>query len=129
MKNILKYNIFILNENKEDKKFVVDKNKFKLFLNDILISNTGFSIEHPDKWFNEKYVTLYNLKTEDEFQGKGFAKYLLEQIFDYVKNKLKINIITLIVDKDNHKAINLYFKNGFEIFIEYDDSFSLVKKF
>jgi ribosomal protein S18 acetylase RimI-like enzyme len=118
-----------LNEtNINDKQFIIEKNKFKLFLGNILVAESGFNIESSDEWFNKNYVTLYNLKTFKNFQGKGFAKYLLEQIFNYVKNKLQIKIITLIVNKNNYKAINLYFNNGFEIFIEYDDSFSLIKK-
>ena len=117
-----------VNENiTNGKRFVIEKNKFKLFLGDILVAESGFNIESPDRWFNKKYVTLYDLKTVEKFQGKGFAKYLLEQIFNYVKNELKFNIITLIVDKDNYNAVNLYFNSGFEIFIEYDDSFSLIK--
>lgn len=107
---------------------IIDQNKFKLFINNILIAKTGFSIEVQDDWFNEKYMTLYNLKTVKQFQRKGFAKYLLESISNYAKNKFKLNIITLIVNKDNYKAINLYLNNGFTIFIEYDESYSLIKK-
>lgn len=44
-----------------------------------------------------------------------------------MKNELKLNIITLIVYKNNYKAVNLYFKSGFEIYIEYEDSYSLIK--
>jgi len=124
---IVTYNQFI-NENITEKRFVINENKFQLFLGDILVSETGFNMEQPDEWFNEKYVTLYDLKTFEDFKGKGFAKYLLEQIFNYVKNELKINIITLIVYKDNNKAVGLYFKSGFEIYMEYDDSYSLIKR-
>jgi len=53
--------------------------------------------------------------------------YLLEHIFNYVKNELKLNIITLIVYKNNIEAVNLYFKSGFRIYIEYEDSYSLIK--
>jgi len=40
----------------------------------------------------------------------GYAKILLNKFFCFVKNKLNLNIIVLIVDKNNHKAINLYKK-------------------
>lgn len=123
------FNEYSLNESSlSETKFIIGKNKFQLFLDDILLSETGFNVEKYDKWFNEKYVTLYSLKTFENFQGKGFAKHLLEQIFNYVKNTLNLNIITLIVDKNNSKAINLYLKSGFEIYMEYDESFSLIKK-
>jgi len=92
------------------------------------VCESNFNIESPDEWFNEKYVSIYDLKTFEKFRRKGYAKYLLERIFEYVKNSFKLNIITLIVDKDNTNAVNLYFNNGFEIFMEYDESYSLIKK-
>lgn len=127
MENIKLFLEFI-NENLSEERFIVNKNKFQLYLGDNLIAESGFDIIQPDEWFNEKYVILYNLKTNKNFQGKGFAKSLLEHIFNYVKNELKLNIISLVVYKDNNKAVNLYFKCGFEIYIEYDNSFSLIKK-
>lgn len=108
--------------------FTVSKNKFRLYLDDILVSETGFNISQPDKWFNQEYIILFELETVEEYQGKGFAKYLLEQIFKYAKNDLKLNIISLIVFKDNYKALNLYLNNGFEIYVDYEDSYSLIKK-
>ena len=115
-------------ESLDDKKFIIFKNEFRLSVNNVVVSKTGYNIEEPDKWFNEKYVTLYDLKTFEKFKGKGYAKSLLNQIFKYVKNKLNLNIISLIVYKDNEKAMKLYFKMGFEVFMEYDDSYSLIKK-
>ena len=114
----------------DDKRFIVNENKFELFVDDTLVSSSRFVIEKPDKYFNEKYITLNTVKTYEKYQGKGFAKYLLEQIFDYVKNELKIRTIALIVDKDNYKEVNLYFKCGFEIFMEYEKVgyYSLIKK-
>jgi ribosomal protein S18 acetylase RimI-like enzyme len=111
-----------------DKKFVIDKDKFQLFLDNNLVSESNFTIEEPDEFVNEEYVTIYDLKTFEDFQGKGFAKYLLNNIFDYVKNELKINIITLNVDKRNTVALNLYLSCGFEMFINYKSSYSLIKK-
>lgn len=124
----LKIFIEFINENTAEERFIVNKNKFQLYLGDNLVAESGFDIIQPDEWFNEKYVILHNLKTNKDFQGKGFAKSLLEHIFNYVKNELKLNIISLVVYKDNDKAVNLYFKCGFEIYIEYDNSFSLIKK-
>lgn len=117
-----------VNENITDKKFIVKNNKFELLIDNILVAETKFNIETEDEFFNEKYLSIYELETFEQYRGKGYAKLLLEGIFNYVKNTLKLNIITLIVDKDNHKAANLYSNNGFEIFMEYEDSYSLVKK-
>lgn len=116
--------------NTSNTKFVVNKtkHKFQLFLDDVLVSETGFNIVQSDEWFNEKYVILFDLKTVEKYQGKGFAKCLLKYIFNYVKNELKLDIISLIVYKNNYKAVNLYFNCWFQIFSEYDDSYSLIKK-
>ena len=134
---IKNYNQFI-KENYTDQKtkFIVDEknNKFKLFVDDVLVAYSGFNIEKPDEWFNEKYLTLFNVKTIKKFQGKGFMKYLLEQIFDYVKNEMGITIISLLVYKNNYKAVNLYFKCGFVSLVDHDDEdseksyYSLIKK-
>ena len=117
-----------VNESVTNKKFIVKNNKFELLIDNILVAETKFNIETEDEFFNEKYVSIYELETFEQFRGNGYARLLLEEIFNYVKNKLKLNTITLIVDKDNHKAVNLYFNTGFEIFMEYEDSYSLVKK-
>ena len=55
-----KFNEFI-NERKdvETQRFVVEDNKFKLFSNDELVSETGFEIVSEDEWFNEKYVIIF----------------------------------------------------------------------
>lgn len=105
--------------------FVVTKNSFKLYFDDDLVSESGFSIESPDEFFDQFYATLYDLKTVEKFQRNGYAKYLLDEIFEYMKVEFNLNIITLIVYKNNESALKLY--NGFEIFREYDDSYSVVK--
>lgn len=116
------------------KKFRIDKKnyKFQLFLEDILVAESHFSIEQPDDLFNQEYVGLFKLKTNEEFRGKGFMKYLLGQIFDYVKNKLNIDSILLNVYKNNSSALHLYFNSGFEIYKNYNDDdepyFTLLKK-
>lgn len=104
------------------------KNKFQLFSNNILVAECGFGVEDSDKWFNENYMFIYNLRTIERFRRRGFAKYLLQKIFEYVLSKYKVNIITLIVDKNNYNAIELYNSVGFKLFIEYENSFSLFKK-
>lgn len=107
----------------------INNNKFMLIDNDmVVLSQTYFNIEDPDEFFNEKYISIYSLETDETHRGKGYALLLLNKIFEYIKNTLQLNIITLIVDKDNIPALNLYVKAGFKKFIEYDDSYSLVKK-
>lgn len=121
---------FILTFNNHKNIFIVDESKseFQLMNNGEIVSKSGFNIENPDEWFNQKYLIIHDLKTFNQFRHKGFAEFLLSKIFKYTKNKLNIKIISLIVYKENFKATNLYFKCGFEIFKEYDDSFCLIKK-
>lgn len=118
-----------INENVEnEKQFVVEQHTFKLLVNNVLVAQTKYNVEQQDEFFNEKYISVYELETFEYFRGKGYAKDLLNEIFNYVKDSLKLNIITLIVDKDNTNAVNLYFNSGFDIFMEYEDSYSLLKK-
>ena len=124
LKNLIKQ---IADENIVEKQFIVKNHKFELLINNKLVTESKFNIEPKDEFFNEKYVSIYELKTLEQFRKKGYAKMLLEEIFNYVKNTLKLNIISLIVDKNNYKAVNLYFNVGFKIFIEYKDSYSLIK--
>jgi ribosomal protein S18 acetylase RimI-like enzyme len=112
----------------ENINFLFDKNKFKVLVNNKVVSYCYFTIEPPDEYQKENYVTLYSLRTFKKFQRQGFAKYLLNSIFEYTKNNLGINIVMLNVYKDTYKAVNLYFNIGFEIFIEYKDSYSLLYK-
>lgn len=77
-------------ENINNQNFIVDDDKFELYLDDILVAESYFCVEEPDDLFNEKYIGLYKLKTNENFRGKGYMKYLLKQIFDYVKNELNI---------------------------------------
>jgi len=115
---------FLCEDKISELKFVMNlqKHKFLLFVGDTLVAESGFNIEQPDKWFDQKYVILFNVKTIKRFRGQGYAKKLLEHIFYYIKNELKLNIITLLVYKNNYKAVSLYFKLGFEIYIDYDEN-------
>jgi len=58
------------NQFENEKKFVINDNKFQLFLNDILLTETCFNIEQEDEWFNEKYITLHDLKTVKNIKEK-----------------------------------------------------------
>lgn len=127
---LVKEHIIFEKFTENEKIFNITSNKFQLFLNNILVSETHFSIEYPDNLFNKKYVGIFKLKTNKKFRGKGFAKYLLEKIFNYVRNHLKIKYILLNVYKDNQNAVKLYFNAGFEIYKDYDVEnpyFTLIK--
>lgn len=128
MKYMKKYERFL--NNYTEKKFVIDNDEFQLFLDNDLVSWSKFNIRvaQAEELINQKYVLLTKLETDKEFRGKGFAKYLLEKIFDYVKNELQIDYISLTVLKNNEAAINLYLGTGFEIFRTFDDYYVMLKK-
>lgn len=130
---------YLIEQLNKDKEFVVDttNNIFLLFLNKTLVAHSYFSIEDPDELFNQKYVGLFKLITNKDFRGKGYMKYLLNEIFNYIKQNLDIHYILLNVYKSNENALKLYFNNGFEIYKDYDDDdddqeeepyFTLIKK-
>jgi ribosomal protein S18 acetylase RimI-like enzyme len=125
MKKIKDYNNFA------NIKFNVENNTFKLYFKSELVSESKFQINKPDYFFDKKYIGLFRLKTLTKFRNKGFGEILINNIFDYVKNNLKLNHIFLNVYTNNTPALNLYFKTGFSIFGKYDDDdesyYTLVK--
>lgn len=48
----------------------------------------------------------------DSFIGNGYGKIILKNLLENRNG----NPLHLTVDKDNHKAINLYLNNGFKIY-------------
>ena len=134
MKHIIKFKLFESDLLIDDLKFKIDNKKsiFKLLLNDNLIAKSYFSMENPDNLFNNKYVGIFKLETIKEFRVKGYMNILIDHIFEYVLNNLNINYILLNVYKDNHAALNLYLKKGFEIYKDFNDDeypyFTLIKR-
>jgi RimJ/RimL family protein N-acetyltransferase len=119
-------------ENIPQNRFIVDKkhNKFQLVIKSNLAAISHFSIEEPDELFDQKYLGLFKLKTNEKFRGKGYMKYLLSEIFKYSKTNLNINHVLLNVYTDNSSALNLYLNQGFEIYGEYEDDkpyYTLIK--
>ena len=50
-----------------------------------------------------------------EFQGKGIASRATKLAIEYGFGVLNLYKIVLIVDKENHKAIHIYQKFGFQV--------------
>lgn len=55
---------------------------------------------------------LYEIAIKQEYQGKGYSKYLMEYFLLFCKDK-NIKTIFLEVNTINNKAISLYEKFGF----------------
>ncbi|CAM5792497.1 spermidine N1-acetyltransferase [Castellaniella caeni] len=67
--------------------------------------------------------TEFQIIIAPEFQGKGLAARATRMALEYGFKVLNLYKIYLIVDKENHKAIHIYNKLGFEAEGELKDEF------
>ena len=77
-----------------------------MLLNDEVIGYYSFQ-----KIFDEGYIN--NLAIKKEYQGKGYGKMLFEDLLERAQ-KFEVKTLTLEVEDDNTRAINLYKKYGFQ---------------
>lgn len=63
---------------------------------------------------SDKRAIMLSLAVDPEYQGKGIAKHLSDLFFNEAKNKGK-NLVVLSVRNSNARAINFYFKTGWNI--------------
>ena len=75
------------------------------------INNVPVSYSHIDFENNIFWIGVCILK---DYQSKGYGSIILNKLIAIAKQK-QINILTLTVDKNNHHAIKLYEKHGFQI--------------
>lgn len=75
------------------------------------INNVPVSYSHIDFENNIFWIGICILKN---YQSKGYGSIILNKLITIAKEK-KINILSLTVDKNNHNAIKLYEKHGFQI--------------
>ena len=74
---------------------------------------------------SEKNTVWLGICVLPAFSGKGYGKMIMEKLIAAAK-KMQIVEISLTVDKDNKKAINLYKKYGLKQEREFDDSFRYI---
>ena len=92
-----------------------DSNKVSQLDSPILkhLESKNIFLEAFDKECFEDEFYIDTLSVFEKFQGRGIAKELLAFIYDKAK-ELGFKKISLIVDIDNLKALNLYEKMGFK---------------
>lgn len=99
-------------------------NYYVLFVGDKIVGFLECSIVLDE-------AELYEIAIATEYQGKGYARLLMDFFVD-VCNKKKIRTIFLEVNKNNSKAISLYNKFGFvEYYVRknyYGDSDAILMK-
>ena len=86
---------------------------------DKLIGSVSLQTGYND--FNE----IQSLYIQPEFRGIGYSKIMVEDILVFAKENG--DPIYLIVNKDNEIAINLYEKNGFKYYKDYNEEFNWMK--
>ena len=92
-----------------------DSNKVSQLDSPILkhLESKNIFLDSFDKECFEDEFYIDTLSVFEKFQGRGIAKELLAFIYDKAK-ELGFKKVSLIVDVDNLKALNLYEKMGFK---------------
>lgn len=95
-----------------DKKSIIDSltneklNYFVLLKNDKVVGFFECLIISPE-------IELYDICIDEEFQGFGYSKLLMNYLIELAK-QFDVATIFLEVNSINNKAINLYSKYGFK---------------
>lgn len=109
---------FILEQLKEFEEFStnIEKNKFELLKNGEVVGSTMFShvIMNDNRYNNEPYILLWNLKLNEVYRGYGYSKILMKKVLEYLSEM--VNIVELQVHQNNYIAVNLYKSFGFEVY-------------
>ena len=71
------------------------------------------SVAEIMRTFDTKDAYIYGFFTKEKFLRKGYGSVLLDFVISEME-KSGIEAVTLTVDPENEKAVNLYLKHGFE---------------
>ncbi len=71
------------------------------------------SVAEIMRTFDTKDAYIYGFFTKEKFSRKGYGSVLLNFIINEME-KSGIEAVTLTVNPENKKAVNLYLKHGFE---------------
>tara|TARA_R110001583_G_scaffold82491_1_gene218775 strand:- start:12562 stop:13863 length:1302 start_codon:yes stop_codon:yes gene_type:complete len=129
--NINRLESFIKELDKEQESFRYFKNRdLKALKNHVftfLLLHGGITVGygHLDKEGNTVWLGIV---VKQEYQGKGYAKKMMQILIDKAKS-LGLNSIQLSVDDKNKKALGLYKQYGFEEVVGYmNTSYSILRK-
>lgn len=96
-------------KNRNIKQEFVD-NPFSVYLI-LFINNNIIGFLNINKLYEK--VEIVNINILDNYQGNGYSKLLMNELIKYTQEN-NIENITLEVNRDNTKAINLYKKYNFK---------------
>lgn len=74
----------------------------------------GFVIMNFSSWWEEHIPYLWVMAVDPAHRGQGFASHLLQFVMDYYLNIGEWKSMSLHTRTNNHAAIGLYNKHGFE---------------
>jgi ribosomal protein S18 acetylase RimI-like enzyme len=119
--NIFLLNDFILNNKFPESFRYFNKRSCTIIKNHLItvllfVSNESVGYAHIDMADDKHWFGICIL---DNYQGKGYGKYLIKYILNNPKTQT-INKIHLTVDKNNNVAIQLYLKYNFKFASETD---------
>jgi ribosomal protein S18 acetylase RimI-like enzyme len=88
------------------------------------VCSLGYEFNPSDKWFDKEYASVHDLWTKPSERNRGLATELMRECIGRFKS-MGMCAVTLIVGRNNWRALELYRKLGFRTFIEYDDELCL----
>ena len=86
-------------------------------INYFVLKNNGVVLGFLELSTLPPEMELFDIAIDEKFQGKGYAKLLMNFMIDFAKEN-KCETIFLEVNKMNVKAIKLYEKFGFKTYAE-----------
>lgn len=81
-----------------------------------IVGMVALYIEHTlpyECYVPHRYLNFADIYVEPEYRSKGVGKQLIDAVKQWAKDK-QVDYIELYVVKENPRAYDLYFKEGFE---------------
>ncbi len=108
--SLLEKRVFVKPWSKEDLRFDIQSNPFAHYF---CIRKHHHMIAYIGCWIKENSVEIVNLGVDPNWQKKGYAKQIIEEVMSLMQQG-NINVWTLEVRKSNYRAISLYKHFGFK---------------
>lgn len=97
---------------KYNQDFFIYNLKDNKFAKTLILFEDDVAISYLIYWITFDSATIISLATKKDFQQKGYATLLLNEMLKDLKNN-NVETVTLEVRKSNTNAIKLYEKHGF----------------
>jgi ribosomal protein S18 acetylase RimI-like enzyme len=84
----------------------------------------GYELNPPDEWFGGDYASVHDLCTRPSERGRGLATELMSRCAERFRS-IGMVAVTLIVERDNARAVGLYRRLGFRTLRGYEKELCL----